>query len=265
MKEYSDQEIEALYKDWREAQVPPMWEQIEQRLTPKAGRDTAEADGRNQESLQSCETAPASLPESEVQSRKAAVPSGSSESGAGRRKRFRTWQLASAAAAVALLLLAGPVWRLIQSGTSDSKSQTEEIQLVSDSAGGEESGREETDGGYDMEQSADSAADGASEMNGVEESMQEDTEFAKDAAETENGKSAEAFCCEITIKKVKALPDGMQMTASIAEPGNSPYEAGEEVTILYQGISYQKTDLVGTLRVQLQMEEKNLKLMEILP
>lgn len=340
MKEYSDREIEQRYKDWKKAQVPPMWEQIEQRLTPKKAQvpsmqeqieqrlapktegDSACVDGREQDgssqALQRPERAPAKPAAFGV-----------------RRRRFRIGRLAAAAAVLAVLLLAGPVWSMIERGTSDRKSQTEESSLAPSAEDREGDGWAESAEGVDLDAPIDSSTSGALEANGDGESVseggqaaeadqeangdaevdqetngdaeagqeangdaeadqeaggseeaardeahaqgdlagteetksefegQDNQESAKDSVKTEKG--FEPFCCEITIKEVKVLPEGLQLTAWIADPGDSPYETDAEVNILYQGISYQKKDLIGTLRVQLQMEEKNLYLMKILP
>lgn len=153
-QEWEDQEIEEAYKNLRMTEIPPMWEEIERRLVPKGQTKAAEQ------------------PKGEGKRRRD-IP--------GKTVRV----LAPMAAAIAVVLIAVPVWHLANQGQSkDMEFFAEASREDSAGASQEEAGQaagEEADG-FGISEAADEA-DGFGISEAGDES--EGAAFASEPGESE--------------------------------------------------------------------------------
>ncbi len=171
-----------------------------------------------------------------------------------KRKRFPVRRMAAAAAILCVLLL-GPAWYQIRKGLSvKSESGSVDESVSSDGSW------EEAEAGCAPEEILDMAE--SSEAGASEEAVSEE---AVNKAEKAEGVPAPVFQAKIQVKEVQVLEQEVQVTAWIMEPGDGPFKEEEEIVMLYEGEEYQEADFSGVLHVRLQIEEKNLKLLEILP
>ena len=235
MKEFSEKELEELYKDVKLQEIPSMWEDIERNLAPKKPRKVL---------------------------------------------KFRYY--ASAAAVVLVLLLAVPVLQNIRKADSgenlyNSSGGAAYDAGTSDSSAPESAEYESAGMEYPEEMiGQDAAPSEAGAEESTEETMEGDVadpgsgatgKYDENvSAENATDKAGEASLqLEIEVWAVQETREGLVITALVTDSGDSSYREQTTLTILYEGTAYRAADISGTFRVKLVQEEKNLKLLEILP
>lgn len=234
MKEFSEKELEELYKDVKLQEIPSMWEDIERNLAPKKPRKVL---------------------------------------------RFRHY--ASAAAVVLVLLLAVPVLQNIRKSDSGENLYNSSEGAAYDTGASDSSAPESAEyesagmeypedvigqdaapseaGGESAEEATES--DGAVPGSGAAEKYDEGV-----SAENAADKTGVAFVqLGIEVQAIQESSEGFVITALVTDSGDSSYREQTTLTILYEGTAYRAADISGTFRVKLVQEEKNLKLLEILP
>ena len=237
MTEFSEKELEELYKDIKLQEIPSMWEDIERNLAPKKPR-----------------------------------------------KVFKFRYYASAAAVVFVLLLAVPVLQNIRKAGSDngggdynSSEGAAYDAGASDSSAPELAEYESADTGYQKDMTEQNAApteagtgesaEGSTESGGADPGSgatgKYDEELSSESVADKTGEASQQL--EIEVQAVRETREGFTITALVTDSGDSSYREQTTLTILYEGTAYRAADISGILRVKLVQEEKNLKLLEILP
>lgn len=115
---------------------------------------------------------------------------------------------------------------------------------------------------------ADNSVNSATSNDGWGETEEQTNDQAQAEEDTEEEQEAQSqVTLMVLIQQVQEAENGLLILAEVTEAEDSGYQPGEQLHISYEydEKAYQKEDFQGTLRLRLQKEEENLKLLEILP
>lgn len=179
----------------------------------------------------------------------------------GKGHRSFAW-VSGLAAVLAIVLLTVPMWQLFSGGTkSDSGAPMEMADIAKDESEGSVSLWDENE---QMNEGAPSADGEAPSADG--EASSADAEEPSGNGEGPSG-DTEEFRIRVTLQvaQVQTTMEGFLVTGEILEAEENWFEVGERVTLFYEGDAYEEETFSGTLRVVIDVEEENLKILEILP
>ncbi len=115
---------------------------------------------------------------------------------------------------------------------------------------------------------ADNSVNSATSNDGWGETEEQTNDQAQAEEDIEEEQEAQSqVTLMVLIQQVQEAENGLLILAEVTEAEDSGYQPGEQLHISYEydEKAYQKEDFQGTLRLRLQKEEENLKLLEILP
>lgn len=234
MKELSDKEIEALYKEEKMKEIPDLWKKIEGNLAPR------------------------------TPVRDADLFQGEGAVGPGKKKVRWLRYIGAMAAMLAVALLVFPAWQFLSGGVKsyDGGNASMEAPMEADSEAPMDAGYQASgeSGAADKNQAAGesgAAADKAEAADGGSDPL----------APWADGAAEEEFHLEVELlaEQVQTTLEGYLVTGRILWSEENWFEEGERVTLFYEGDAYGEEDFSGSLRVLLDVEEENLKILEILP
>ena len=162
--------------------------------------------------------------------------------------------IASLAAVVAVVLLLAPVVRSIR--------QSEDMADANSAAENSVNSATSNDSWGETEQQTNEQAQAEEDTEEEQEESGQGTAEHSEALEEQS-----QVTLTVLIQQVQEADNGLLILAEVTEAEDSGYQPGEQLHISYEydEKAYQKEDFQGTLRLRLQKEEENLKLLEILP
>ncbi len=254
MKELSEKELKQLYKKEIMTDIPELWNKIEENLAPRT---------------------PPGTQKPEAQQEQMALPI------RGRQNSRRRW-LAGLGAAAAAALLAIPVWQLQQGG---GKNDNNSAAMEAEDTDKADNTMEAAEEGCAPAEDTDKAQNLAEETDGAlaegEDAPAENTDKAPASAEGEGAQAEKAgdgdasayqewegefhLEAELSVEQVQTTMEGFLITGRIRMAEDNWFEIGEQATVFYEGNAYREADFSGTIRVLLDVEEANVKILKILP
>ena len=217
------------YKEIKMAEVPDMWEDIERKLAPKAAQE---------------------------------------------KVKFPTRRLSFIAAIVAAVLLLGPVITVIQKSALMEKK---DVSGVEENNAGRPS--HESKPSYDVEK--DNAEEGSKPWHDIDKNDSDGIDKSDGEMKNENAPLPERFELIASILEVRKTEGGFVIQIQVEEGVTAAEEGASsaeeilgisdlkgcklEITYIADEKGYEAEDFAGTLKLVLQKEGKNIRLMEILP
>ncbi|MCI9149711.1 MAG: hypothetical protein HFI42_04315 [Lachnospiraceae bacterium] len=234
MKELSEKELKQLYKKEIMTDIPELWNKIEENLAPRT---------------------PPGTQKPEAQQEQMALPI------RGRQNSRRRW-LAGLGAAAAAALLAIPVWQLQQGG---GKNDNNSAAMEAEDTDKAQNLAEETDGA--LAEGEDAPAENTDKAPASAEGEGAQAEKAGDGDASAYQEWEEEFHleAELSVEQVQTTMEGFLITGRIRMAEDNWFEIGEQATVFYEGNAYREADFSGTIRVLLDVEEANVKILKILP